>query len=349
MFSAAAKPSATVGLDIETATVAATEVRGSGSNARVTRTAIAPLEPGIVSEGEIQDPAALSRALKVLFAKNKLGKAVRLGVANQRIVVRTLRLPLIEDAEELDTAVRFQAQDQIPMPLDQAVLDHQVLTKHGAEGERQMDVLAVAARREMVSGLISAMREAGLEPVGIDVSAFGMIRALNGGNAAPEITTLYCHLGDVTNIAVARGDTCLFTRIAPFGVEPIAARLAERERMTLDDAREWMLDAGLEERLDDFGPEREKATAVRAVLEEGADKLIDEVRLSLDFYSAQEGASPIERVVVCGPGAVIEGLDERFERGLNLAIEVEMPPALGDLNEEDAARLTISYGLALEN
>jgi hypothetical protein len=52
---------------------------------------------------------------------------------------------------------------------------------------------------------------------------------------------------------------------------------------------------------------------------------------------------------VCGPGAVIEGLDERFERGLNLAIEVEMPPALGDLNEEDAARLTISYGLALEN
>jgi type IV pilus assembly protein PilM len=263
--------------------------------------------------------------------------------------VRTLRLPLIEDEEELDTAVRFQAQDQIPMPLDQAVFDHQVLSKHGVDGERQMDVLAVAARRDMISGLISAMREAGLQPVGIDVSAFGMIRALNGGAAAPEITTLYCHLGDVTNIAVARGDTCLFTRIAPFGVEPIAARLAERERMTLDDAREWMLDAGLEEPLDNFGPEREKATAVRAVLEEGADKLIDEVRLSLDFYSAQEGASPIERVVVCGPGAVIEGLDERFERGLNLAIEVEMPPALGDLNEEDAARLTISYGLALEN
>ncbi len=344
-----AKPSATVGLDIETATIAATEVRGNGSGGRVTRTAIAPLEPGVVSEGEVQDPAALSRALKSLFARNKLGKSVRLGIANQRIVVRTLRLPLIENEEELDTAVRFQAQDQIPMPLEQAVLDHQVLSKGtGLEGERQMEVLAVAARRDMVATLLGAMREAGLEPVGIDVSAFGMIRALNGGQAAPDLTTLYCHLGDVTNIAVARGDACLFTRIAPFGVESIAARLAERERMTLDDAREWMLDAGLEDPLDGFAGERELASSVRGVLEDGVDKLIDEVRLSLDFYSAQDGAAPIERVVVCGPGSVIEGLDDRFERNLGLAIEIAAPPALRDLDQEDAARLTVSYGLALE-
>ena len=320
-----ATPSATVGLDIETATIAATEVRGNGSGVRVTRTAIAPLEPGVVS------------------------KSVRLGIANQRIVVRTLRLPLIENEEELDTAVRFQAQDQIPMPLEQAVLDHQVLSKGtGLEGERQMEVLAVAARRDMVATLLGAMREAGLEPVGIDVSAFGMIRALNGGQAAPDLTTLYCHLGDVTNIAVARGDACLFTRIAPFGVESIAARLAERERMTLDDAREWMLDAGLADPLDGFAGERELASSVRGVLEDGVDKLIDEVRLSLDFYSAQDGAAPIERVVVCGPGSVIEGLDDRFERNLGLAIEIAAPPALRDLDQEDAARLTVSYGLALE-
>lgn len=349
VFGAGAKPQATVGLDIETATVAATEVRGSGPGAKVTRTAIAPLEPGVVSEGEVQDPAALSRALKALFSKNKLAKSVRLGIANQRVVVRTLRLPLIENDEELDTAVRFQAQDQIPMPLDQAVLDHQVLSRQtGMEGERQMDVLAVAARRDMVSTLLSAMREAGLDPVGIDVSAFGMIRALDGGEGAPELTTLHCHLGDVTNIAVSRGDLCLFTRIAPFGVESIAAHLSERERLTLNESREWILDAGLEEQLDSFEPDRELAGSVREILEGGADKLIDEVRLSLDFYSAQEGAPPIERVVLCGPGSIIEGLPERIEAGLGLAIEVETPPALSGLDKEDAARLTVSYGLALD-
>ena len=93
--------------------------------------------------------------------------------------------------------------------------------------------------------------------------------------------------------------------------------------MTLDDAREWMLDVGLEEPLDGFAGERELASSVREVLEDGVDKLIDEVRLSLDFYSAQEGAAPIERVVVlCGPGSIIEGLADRFERNLGLAIEI---------------------------
>ena len=345
IFGAGSKPSATVGLDIETATIAATEVRGD----RVTRTAIEPLEPGIVSEGEVNDPVGLSRALKQLFTKNKLSKNVRLGIANQRVVVRTLRLPLIENDEELDAAVRFQAQDQIPMPLDQAVLDHQVLAKTGMDGERQMDVLAVAARRDMVTSLLSAMREAGLQPVGIDISAFGMIRALERDRGEAGLTTLYCHLGDVTNIAVARGDVCLFTRVAPFGVESIAARVAERESIAVDEAREWLLDVGLQEPLDGHDANPDLARAVREILEDGGDKLTDEVRLSLDFYSAQEGASPVERVVLCGPGSVIDGLPERVQNGLGLGIEVGSPAALGELDDEDAARLTVSYGLALEN
>jgi type IV pilus assembly protein PilM len=346
------KPNSIVGLDVETGSIAATEVKGNGSG-DVSRTAIAPLQPGIVAEGEVQDADALSNALKSLFSKNKLGKTVRLGIANQRVVVRTLRLPLIEDDDELDTAIRFQAQDHIPMPLDQAVLDHRVVSRsNGAEGDRQMEVVAVAARRDMVASLLGALRKAGLRPVGIDLSAFGMIRALNGAPvpvAEDEIktTTLYCYLGDITNLAVARAGECLFTRVAPFGVESIAARVAEREGMPLDQARDWLLEVGLEESVDAFDDEEESAGATRKALEEGASKLVDELRVSLEFYSAQEGAPAIENVVVCGPGSTIPGLPERIQTGLGLAIESKSPRALGHLDEEDAARLTVSYGLAL--
>src|SRR3954471_24658922 len=100
------KPQSIVGLDIETGSIAATEVRSNGSR-DVSRTAIAPLAPGVVNEGEVLDAEALSQALKGLFSKNRLGKSVRLGIANQRVVVRTLQLPLIEDEKELDTAIRF--------------------------------------------------------------------------------------------------------------------------------------------------------------------------------------------------------------------------------------------------
>jgi type IV pilus assembly protein PilM len=266
-----------------------------------------------------------------------------------------MQLPLIEDEKEIDTAVRFRAQDQIPMPLDQAVLDHRVISRGtGADGERQMEVLAVAARRDMISSLLHALRKAGLRPMGIDLSAFGMIRALDVEPALPvdgeegqvQTTTLFCSLGDITNLAVARGGQCLFTRVAPFGMESIAQGVAEAGDITLDDAREAMLDVGLEESIDAFDGD-ESAGATREALEEGASKLVDELRLSLDFYSAQEGASPIEHVVLCGPGSSVPGLPERIQVGLGLGIEVMAPVALQGLDEEDAARLTVSYGLAI--
>ena len=130
MFTTNKKPQSIVGLDIETGSIAATEVKANGSR-QVSRTGDRALDPGIVSEGEVLDTDALSDALKLVFSQHKLGKSVRLGIANQRVVVRTLQLPLIEDEKEIDTAVRFRAQDQIPMPLDQAVLDHRGRSPEG--------------------------------------------------------------------------------------------------------------------------------------------------------------------------------------------------------------------------
>ena len=188
------KKTGSVGLDITCDSIAATEVQ---NGAAVGRTAIVPLQPGVVKEGDLVNREVLSDALKDLFARHKLSKTVRVGVANQRVVVRSLQLPLIEDDAELETAIRFRAQEAIPMPLDQAVLDHQVVARRdGPDGNRVMDVLAVAARRDMVVALLEAVRSAGLQPVGIDLSAFGMLRALRdrsvpraggtGGDAPPD-------------------------------------------------------------------------------------------------------------------------------------------------------------------
>ncbi len=120
------KNKAVVGLDVEAGSVAATEVASNGDST-VAKFGLVPLGAGVFSEGEVSDPEALGDALKELFSKHKLSKAVRIGLANQRVAVRTLRLPLIEDQSELETAIRFQAQEHIPMPLDQAVLDWQVV------------------------------------------------------------------------------------------------------------------------------------------------------------------------------------------------------------------------------
>ena len=116
------KAKSVVGLDIETGSVAATEVRVNGTT-EVSGGGVNPLAPGTFREGEVSDPEALGQAIKELFAQEKLSRDVRVGIANQRVAVRSMRLPAIDSRDELETAIRFQAQDHIPMPLDQSVLD----------------------------------------------------------------------------------------------------------------------------------------------------------------------------------------------------------------------------------
>jgi type IV pilus assembly protein PilM len=348
-----------VGLDIEAGSIAATEVRSNGS-LEVVGSAIAPLEPGTFHEGEVLDADQLAAALKQLFAEHKLSKHVRLGVGNQRVVVRTVRLPVIEDPNQMEAAVRFQAQEQMPMPLDQAVLEYQVVGGVPAEEGQapQVDVIVVAARRDMVASFVEPIRRAGLEPLGVDLSAFGMIRALAGPAAQsaagsdpgerPATAILYCSVGDVTNLAVARGSSCLFSRVSHAGLEAISEALVGSLGLSPEQAGQWLSYVGLERPAAELEGDPETVVEVRRALEGGVTVLLDELRLSLDYYGAQEAALPIERIVLCGAGSAIPGLAQRMEAGLGLPLAAARPVALEGLDEAVAARLTLPFGLALE-
>ena len=98
---------------------------------------VAPLPSGAVRDGEVADPDALGDAIKALFAEHKFPREVRIGIANQKVAVRSIRLPRIENRDELEAAIRFSAQDHIPMPLDRAVLDWQVIPTVNGERRHQ--------------------------------------------------------------------------------------------------------------------------------------------------------------------------------------------------------------------
>jgi type IV pilus assembly protein PilM len=138
------------GLDIEPGVVRAVEVRMDNGQVVVERSASAPLEPTVVRDGEVVEPEALAVVLRDLFAEHKFDKRVRIGVANQRVLVRSLLLPPISDAKQLATAVRFLAAEELPMPIDQAVLDHVVLGPVDTPEGPRVRVLVVAARRSMI-------------------------------------------------------------------------------------------------------------------------------------------------------------------------------------------------------
>jgi type IV pilus assembly protein PilM len=349
------------GLSIEAGSVAVAEVSSNGSD-RLVASAVAPLQPGVFHEGEVIDPDGLAAALKSLYANNKLPKAVRLGIGNQRVIVRTLRLPAIEDPKEMEAAIRFQAQEQIPMPLDQAVLQHQVVGGVPAEEGvgPQVDVVVIAARRDMVGTFLEPLRRAGLEPAGIDLSAFGMIRAL-GSLAAPQPVgegeapapaqeaTLYCNVGDVMNLAVARGRSCLFTRVSGTGMEAIIGRLASERGLSPEHAEQWLLHVGLDLPVEQIEGDPETVAAARRALEQGTAGLVDELRLSLDYYRALESAVPVAGAILCGTGSAVRGLAPTMEEQVGLPITAPRPAALAGLDDALAARLVLPLGLGLES
>ena len=163
---------------------------------------------------------------------------MRLGVANQRTVLRTLDLPPVDDRKEIEAAVRFQAQDQVPMPLSNAVLDfHALGIVETPEGPRQRVVL-VAAQRDMIQRLLAAVRDAGLRPEGIDLSAFALIRSLYRPDPEHAGRVLYLNVDGLTNMAIAEGTLCRFTRVVGGGIEAMASQLAERRSIPLVEARE---------------------------------------------------------------------------------------------------------------
>jgi len=341
-----------VGLSIEPGLIAAAQVSVNGSIV-IEDGGRAEIDPDVVRDGDVADSDALTEALMALWSDHKqLDKRVRIGIANARIVMRTLYLPPITDAKQLDSAVRFQAAEAIPMPLADAVLDfHALGIEEGPEGPRQRIVL-VAARRDMIMGMLTAARAAGLKPAGIDLSAFGMVRALQRQRREADSPELFVAVGGLTNLAIAEHGVCVFTRVAGGGLEALAIELAERREITPAQARALLRNVGLEGEVEGTDEERSSAADARVVLKGGVRRIATEIRASLDFHQGQAADGiGVGRVVLTGPAVAVAGFSTALAAELGLEVEDRVVGGSDALNLSalDSASLSVAAGLATES
>jgi type IV pilus assembly protein PilM len=199
--------------------------------------------------------------------------------------------------------VRFQAQDQVPMPLSNAVLDfHALGIVETPEGPRQRVVL-VAAQRDMIQRLLAAVRDAGLRPEGIDLSAFALIRSLYRPDPEHSGRVLYLNVDGLTNMAIAEGTLCRFTRVVGGGIEAMASQLAERRSIPLVEARELLAAADLTLR-----PEPEPIA--QSVVAEAEAELEED----LDPHGAVDPEAPTAVVDEVAPADAVASVEEQDAR-----------------------------------
>jgi type IV pilus assembly protein PilM len=272
--------------------------------------------------------------------------------------MRRIELPPLKDAAEIRQAVQFQAQDAIPMPLDTVVLDYHTLGIVEREAGPRLQVLLVAARRDMVERVLQAVRLAGLQPEGVDLAAFGMIRALHPADAGADERVLYLAVGGLTNLAISRGLICEFTRVIPAGVEQMAADVASRCAIDIDEARRLLASSSpvaesaspthsdLAASHDAAVSEVSRTATVRTAIDEGVRRIGSEVRNSIDFYLTAQDAAPVGRAVLTGTALEIPGFVEALSRELDIAVE-RGEVAAAQATDVPASLLPVAAGLSV--
>ncbi|HAX81103.1 MAG TPA: hypothetical protein DCY40_00850 [Actinobacteria bacterium] len=313
----------TVGLDIGSGAVRAAVVESARSGAVLRRFVEMPLPPGTVEGGDVVDEGAVTEAVAALWKRNHLPrKRVVVGIANQRVIVRQVDVPHLEEGELIE-ALPFQVQDAIPIPVEEAVLDFVPLEEYTTpEGDLMMSILVVAAQREMVEGLVRIANGAGLSVLSIDLQAFGLVRAafgsdLLGGGSGPQ--ALLDIGASMSQVAIVRNGITRFVRILPTGGEHFTETLMTGMSLSREDAEELKREVGVAAQGVPEGDDR--AEIGRRILTRTADALIEEIRGSVNYYLTQAGEHSLERLVVSGNGARLPHLANRVARSLNTRVE----------------------------
>jgi type IV pilus assembly protein PilM len=344
-----------LGLDIGTSSVRAAEVSTKTDPPTLERFASVELPRGAVSGGEVTDVATVVAAVREVLAKGRFRvKRTSLGIANQKVVVRQIEMPAMEEGE-LKGALQYQAQEYIPIPIEDAILDFQILEETISEGGDQvLNVLLVAAQRDMVSTFVSVAQEAGLDPAIVDLSPFADMRVLS--SVTPLLGTrqgeAIIDIGaGVTNIVVHEQAKPRFVRILPMGGADVTEALVSGLQISFEEAEDVKARTGLSA---EGGPVPTEGAA--RLIEQRAGAFIDEVRGSIDYYLTQEGAAHVSTVMLTGGGSKLPGLHERLAAALHLPVEEGQPLSsvrLGDLTQtpDELAHLgavaAVSIGLGM--
>ena len=306
-----------VGVDVGSRTITVAELKGGRGRPTVSNFGGLELPGQTVREGEVLDVPGTAAAIKELMASAGIKrKKVWLGIANQRVVVRQVDLPWVEE-KELKSSLRYQVQDFIPIPVEEAELDVHVVDEFvNDQGERFRRMLLVAAHRDSVSAHVEAARQAGLNPIGVDLNSFAVLRAMGTTDSMQPGDEVLVDIGaDVTNIIVHRAGQPTFVRILVMGGDDITDAL----EAGLSVARE---EAEATKRGATVGADGDVGDRI---VTERADGFIDEIRSSLDYFQAQTGDVQLASVILTGGGAALKGLAERLADALRLPVEVGNP------------------------
>ena len=332
-----------IGLDIGSGFIKLVEVDHSGDQPEVTRIAIRPLLPDAIVEGEVMDPGLVADTVRELVGDVGLkSDNVVTAVGGHDVIIKKIEMERMNESDA-KKVIRWEAEQHVPFDIRSVELDFQILDPE-AEAP-QMQVLLVAAKRELVENKVSLLMDAGLQPAAIDVDAFALHNAFehNYPEGMEGVVALVNIGHEVTNVNILEDGVPILTRDIPFGSRKIREDLQREKNLTAEEAEEIVQGRADLDMLSNF-------------VETGAGEVAVGVERASAFLMTQQAGAGLGRIYLSGGGSRVPGMAEALGRRLSVETQVINPfervPIRPDapmnlVVDEAGPMLLLSLGLAL--
>ena len=342
------KTNTLLGLDISSTSVKLLELSWSNDQYKVEAYGVEPLPPNAVVEKNISDVEGVGDAIRRVIARAKPGsKRAALAVAGSAVITKTIEMDAELSDEELENQITVEADQYIPYPLDEVAIDFEV-QGDSPDGDEQVEVLLAACRRETIDARVDAIEGSELKPKIMDVEAYAMERAFfllqHQLDLSDEATVAVVDIGaTMTTLSVLSDLKIIYAREQVFGGKQLTEEIQRRYGLSYEEAGLAKRQGGLP---DNYGPE---------VLEPFKESMAQQVNRALQFFYSSSQVGQVDRIVLAGGCASIEGSAEVIAAKTGCEVTTANPFSNMSLSSKvresvivnDAPSLMIACGLAM--
>jgi len=346
-----------VGLDLGHRTMRAVQIDRHPGGWKLARYAEGPTPAGAIKDGVVVDVESVALALKQLLRDGHFSpSSAHIAVSGGTVVVRVVRIPAMAEAT-LRRSIKYEAGRYVPSSTEDSYIEFEIV---GKAEDGQMDVLMVAAPKEIVEGRIAACNAAGLEVDSVDVEPFAAYRSLIEADPDTDIQSQTFSLIDIgasnTRMSVIQNGVFTMTRSIPHGAQMLTEALKSYFKLSDEDAEAGKAQLDVAELIED---EKPKENPPLRVIQPHVDDLVREIRRSLNYFQSQQSeghqSKSVERLLLTGGGSKLKGLAEYVAHKLNLpsqAVGIFQNPRFSWSGAEelgDGLELAVACGLAMRS
>lgn len=305
-----------IGLDIGSRTIKVAESEEKKNGWALKKFGMIDIEPGLIEDGAIRNPEAVADAIRQLIKVNKIKEInVAISIAGFSIIVKNITVPT-KDEEELQETIKFEAEQYIPFDIEDVNLDFQILGTNESN-QNQMNVLLVAAKKEVVEDYVNLIKMAGLNPCVIDVDAFALqnIYEINYETEGENVALI--DIGaNKTTLNILKGNMSVFMRDVSLGCQQINQKVVSVAGCSLEEAEE------LYQKED---PEKISTKELTEIVTAVVTDWCTEIRRAIDFFYSTYPDDQIQKIVLSGGGANIKKFRQLLAVETSSEVEIIKP------------------------